>query len=115
MAGRLGRRGQFALQGRNLPVHDPGRVLEIGVPLRALRLAPEVVQALLQLADPVEAGLLLLPAGDQRGQLLLAIGQIRAEPLQSLLAGRVGLLGEGQLLHPHPVHRPLELVDFDGP
>src|ERR1039457_1219667 len=112
---RAGRRGEFALQRRNLPVHEPGRGLEVGVPLRALDLPPEVVQALLQLADPVEAGFLLLPAGGERGQLLLAVGQIRAEPFQPLLAGRVSLPGQGQFLHLHPVHRPLQLVDFDGP
>ncbi len=98
------RRRDLPLQHGNLPVHQARGGLEVRVPLGALGLPPEVVQALLQLADLVQARLLLVPAGDERRQLLLPVGQVRAEPLQPLPARWVGLLGQRHLLHQHPVH-----------
>ena len=115
--GRTGRgarrRLQLRLHRRDLPVQQPGRGLVIAVALGPLGLALQVVEPLLQLADPVQAGLLLLPAGDQRVQLLLPVGQVGAQPLQPVLAGRVLLARQRQLLHRHPVHGAPQLVDLD--
>ena len=52
-APRVGGRGlgQFALQRRDLAVHQPGGVAEVAVALGPLGLAAQVVEPLLQLPD----------------------------------------------------------------
>src|ERR1700683_1684050 len=46
---------RLSLKGGDLPVHQPGRGLEVSVPLGPLGLPAQVIQLLLQLADLVQS------------------------------------------------------------
>lgn len=110
----LGRDLQVVLQGGDLAVEQLARGVEVPVALGAFGLAAQLVELLLQLTDTVEGLLLLLPAGVEPAQLLFLVGKIAPQLLKPLLARRVGLLAEGELLHLQPVDGALEFVDLDG-
>ena len=105
---------QVPFHGGDLAVQQLGRGVEVAVALGAFGLPAQFVELLLQLADPVEGLLLLLPAGGEAAQFLLLVGEVAAQLLQAFAGGGVGLLAEGELLHPQPVDGALEFVDLDG-
>src|SRR5690606_19318645 len=110
----LGGGFQVAFEGGDLAVEQLGGGVEVAVALGAFGLAAQFVELFLQFADTVEGLLLLLPAGVEAAQLLLLVGEVAAQPLQALERGGVGLLADGQFLHPQPVDGALEFVDLDG-
>src|SRR5581483_7756213 len=75
-----------------LAVADPRRLLEVGGPLRALRLVARLLDPLLQLPDPADDLLLALPARAQGAPLLDQRRQLLLERLKPLAGGLVGLL-----------------------
>ncbi len=109
-----GGRVQLLLQRRDLPVEQPRGLLQVALALILLRLAAQLVKLGLQVTDPVQPGLLRLPAGVQRVKLLLLVRHVLTQRLQTLHRGRVGLRGQGQLLHGQPVHLTAQLVDLLG-
>jgi hypothetical protein len=106
---------ELLLQGRDVGVRQPRGGRQIAFALRLLDLALQDVELLLELADAVEARLLLLPARGQRRELGRAVGHVAAQLREALLRGDVGLALERELLHAHPVHGALQLVDLDRP
>ncbi len=74
-----------------------------------------MVEFLLQVTHDVDGVLLVLPSGGELGELLAQVGQFGAQLLETLLRGRVLLLGQRHLLDLEAAHQPLDLVDLDGP
>src|SRR5262249_50771184 len=107
----LARGSQLRLEGGNLGIAQPRCRLEVAVALRPLGLAPQVIEALLQLADAVQPRLLALPARGQRRQLLLLVGELLAESLEAVARRRICCSGRARLLtRSSLVASPLQLL-----
>ena len=105
---------ELFFEGRDLGVENPGGLLEVALTLGAIGDRAQVVDEHLDLTDPVEARLLGIPPCAQAAELLVLVGDLGADLLQSLLGGLVGLLGDGELLHPQTVNLTLQDIDLDG-
>ena len=103
---------EFAFKLGELAVLDAGSLLEVAVAHGTVGDVAQFVDADLEVTDAVEVGLLEIPAGTQGAQLLLVIGEVTAQLLEAFDRRRVGLLGQGHLLHLHAVDLTLQFVDL---
>ena len=113
--GGLRGHGELLLQLGDAAVDQLGRLGEVAVALRALRLALELLQLLLELAGGLDGAALVLPARGERGQLLALLGELGAQGGQPVDGGGVGLLRQRHLLDLQPTDGALHRVDLHRP
>ena len=101
----------LALDLGDAAVADLGGLLEVGLPLE---LGAQVLELLLERPDPADGLLLVRPAGEHGVALLGEVRQLAVQGVETIAAGGVGLLGEGDPLDLELTDTALDDVDLRG-